>query len=113
MKDWGNDGNDSDICCEPGADLSNTWEEWNISPRPQLNLISSVGGWNWDSLIGDENGESISSLGPVEKLSSADSSSTDMVASSSSIVVSELRQELAPEEGGMTVVVSAHVTLSS
>ena len=54
----------------------------------------------------------MSSSGPVVKLSSADSSSTDIVASSSSTVVSELGRELAPGEGGMTVVVLAHVTLS-
>ena len=54
----------------------------------------------------------MSSSGPVVKLSSADSSSTDIVASSSSTVVSELGQELALGEGGTTVVVLAHVTLS-
>ena len=46
MKDWGNDGDDSDICCELGVCLSNTGEEGNIGPRPQLNSVSSVGGWN-------------------------------------------------------------------
>ena len=91
MKDWGDDGDDSDIRCEPGVGLSDTGEGGNIGPRPQLNLVSLVGGWNWGSLIRDENGESMSSSGPVVKLSSADSSSTAMVASSSSIVMSKLR----------------------
>ena len=54
----------------------------------------------------------MSGSGPAVKLSSADSLSTDIVASSSSTVVSELGRELAPGEGGMTVVVLAHVTLS-
>ena len=112
MKDWGDDGNDSDIHCEPGVGLSNTGKGGNIGPGPQLNSVSLVGGWNCGSLIGDENGESMSSSGPAVKLSSADSSSTDMVASSSSIVMSELGRELTLGEGGMTVVVSAHVTLS-
>ena len=94
-KDWGDDGDDSDIHCEPGVGLSNTGEGGNIGPGPQLNSVSLVSGWNWGSLIGDENGESMSSLGPAVKISSADSLFTDMVASSSSIVVSELGQELA------------------
>ena len=111
-KNWSIDGDNSDIHCEPGVGLSNTGEEGNISPGPQLNSVSLVSGWNWGSLIGDENGESMSGSGPVVKLSSADSSSTDIVASSSFTVVSELGQELALGEGGTIVVVLAHVTLS-